>query len=225
MSEPEFFGGLDANADKVDPAAFEKFKERVKAAAAQIKALQAGEQKQRKKEEKLIRILLKFVKTGTKKDIMLLIARLLEQNIPPLFILSIVSLGHEDIKKEMSDEKLLAEGQKGEKVNNNSLSVLEQNKALPLKLRIEIDEWLKYIYSQAFEDPHRLIRTALDSENNIILPLVQLPAFILRDYLDNNNQPADYEKLKEFSKFFMIGIMEKAIDKIKEQKEIKEGEI
>jgi len=233
MAEPEFFGGMDANADKIDPAAFEKFKERIKAAAAQIKALQAGEQKQRKKEEKLIKILLKFVKTGTKKDIMLLIARLLEQNVPPLFILSIVSLGHEDIKKDLNDEKLLAEDQKGdsekkeltEKVNKNSLSVLEGNKALPLKLRIEIDEWLKYIYNQAFEDPHRLIRTALDSENNIILPLVQLPAFILRDYLEKNGQPADYEKLKEFSKFFMIGIMEKAIDKIKEQKEIKEGEI
>ncbi|MBN1494758.1 hypothetical protein JW911_03430 [Candidatus Peregrinibacteria bacterium] len=221
MADVEFFGGLDANADKVDPAAFEKFKERVKAAAAQIKALQAGEQKQRKKEEKLIRILLKFVKTGTKRDIMLLIARLLEQNVPPLFILSIVTLGNEDVKKDISDEKLLSEGKKGdtdnkestEKIQNQSLSVLDRDKSLPLKLKIEIDEWMKYIYNQAFEDPHRLIRTSLDSDNNIILPLVQLPAFILRDYLDKNSHPADYEKLKEFSKFFIIGIIEKAVQK------------
>jgi len=61
MSEFEFFGGM-GGADKMDPASFEKFKERLQAAAAQIAALKIGEQKQRKKEEKLIQILLKFVK-------------------------------------------------------------------------------------------------------------------------------------------------------------------
>jgi len=239
MAEPEFFGGADANADKIDPAAFEKFKDRVKAAAAQIKALQAGEQKQRKKEEKLIQILLKFVKTQTKRDIMLLIARLLELNVPPLFILSIVTLGNEDIIKDLDEQKLLKEGGPQENEpglteqttenefsggENHSLSFLGQDSTLPLKLKIEIDAWMKYIYNQAFEDPHRLIRTTFDSDGTMVLPLIQLAAFILRDFLAKYNQPAEYEKLKEFSDFFLSGIMEKVKEKAKEQRELKEGE-
>ena len=91
MSDFEVFGGVE-DTGGVDEASFEKFKERVKAAQAQIKALQKGEQKVRQKEEKLIKILLRFVKNHQKKDIMLLIARLLEQNIPPIFIRILVPL-------------------------------------------------------------------------------------------------------------------------------------
>lgn len=65
MGDFESFAGFDSS-EGVDPASFEKFKERIKAAAAQIKALKKGEQKQRKKEEKLIKILLKFVKSSKK---------------------------------------------------------------------------------------------------------------------------------------------------------------
>jgi uncharacterized protein YdiU (UPF0061 family) len=231
MSELEFFGGM-GGADKMDPASFEKFKERIQAAAAQIAALKIGEQKQRKKEEKLIQILLKFVKTGTKKDIMLLIARLLEQNVPPLFILSIVSLGNEDLKKELAEEEKLTQPQNkqlsGEitrelQKEENSLSLFGKDESLPLKVRIEIDAWLKYVFEQAFEDPFRLMQTALDSEKSLILPIIQLPAFILRDFLEKYNQQADYEKLKEFTEFFLNGVMSKVEDKIKEQKNLKES--
>ena len=228
MSDLEFFGGLGGT-DKLDPASFEKFKERIQAAAVQIAALKIGEQKQRKKEEKLIQILLKFVKTGTKKDIMLLIARLLEQNVPPLFILSIVSLGNEDLKKELeAEEKLMQPNSKqlsGEitkelKIEESSLSLFGEDESLPLKVRIEINAWMKYVFEQAFEDPFRLIKNALDSEKSLILPLIQLPAFVLRDFLEKYSQQADYEKLKEFTEFFLNGVMQKVEDKIKEQKEL-----
>jgi len=231
MSELEFFGGLGGT-DKIDPASFEKFKERVQAAAAQIAALKIGEQKQRKKEEKLIQILLKFVKTGTKKDIMLLIARLLEQNVPPLFILSIVSLGNEELKKELEEEEkspqpqskhLSGEITKELQKEENTLSLFGEDESLPLKVRIEIDAWMKYVFEQAFEDPFRLMKTALDSEKSLILPLIQLPAFVLRDFLEKYGQQADYEKLKEFTEFFLNGVITKVEDKIKEQKEISES--
>ena len=50
MSDLESFSGSDGRGESMDPAAFERFKEQMAAAAAQLKAIQAGEQKQKKKE-------------------------------------------------------------------------------------------------------------------------------------------------------------------------------
>lgn len=224
MADFEMFGGVE-DSGQIDEASFEKFKERIKAAQAHIKALQKGEQKVRKKEEKLIKILTRFVKSHQKKDIMLLIARLLEQNIPPIFILSVVLLGNEDVLEEDEKKALLtgatSESQQAETM---SLANLDKDQLLPVKLKVRIDEWLKSILQAALENPHRLLQTVLDVEEQIKLPLIQLCAFILRDYLEQNKEEADYEKLKEFSDFFMSGIIKKASQKVLEQKELKDIE-
>lgn len=223
MSDFEVFGGVE-DSGGVDEASFEKFKERVKAAQAHIKAIQKGEQKARQKEEKLIKILLRFVKNHQKKDIMLLIARLLEQNIPPIFILSVVLLGNEDVLDDEESKKLLTGNVEIPEADSFSLANLDKDELLPVKLKVRIDEWLKNILKYALENPHRLIQTVFDEDEDIKLPLIQLCAFILRDYLEANSEESDYEKLKEFSMFFMSGILKKVEDYIEKTKEIKENE-
>lgn len=226
MPDFETFGGVE-QPGQIDQGSFEKFKERVKAASAQIKALKKGEQKVREKENKLIKILLKFVKNHQKKDIMLLIARLLEQNIPPVFVLSLVLLGNEDVLKEAEEQHLLKAGEGGssekEVANNKALAFIDDKQALPLELKIKIDEWMKNILTQGLEDPKRIIKTAYDDDGNIKLPLIQLSAFILRDFLEENKQEPEYEKLKEFSDFFIGGILKKIKEKAESMKELKEG--
>lgn len=227
MSDFEAFAGMEEGGDKVDPAVFEKFKERIKAAATQIKAIKKSEQKVRKKEDKLIKILLKFVKNSQKRDIMLLIARLLEQNISPVFILSIVLLGNEEVLNQEED-KLLLEGGKSiddvGKEGNQALALFEENQALPLEVRVKIEDWMKNVLAQGLEKPARIVRTVFDDSGILKLPLIQLSAFILRDYLGSMKQEADYEKLKEFSDFFLNGVMKKLKKKADEVKELKKGE-
>lgn len=222
MSDFEIFGGVE-DTGGVDDASFEKFKERVKAAQAHIKALQKGEQKVRKKEEKLVKILLRFVKNHQKKDIMLLIARLLEQNIPAIFILSIVLLGNEDVLSDEEKSLLKAPVQTSE-TEEMSLATMDKDQLLPVKLKVRIDDWLKSIMSAALENPHKLLLTGIDSEKRIILPLVQLCAFILRDFLSQNEEEADYDDLKNFSQFFLSGMMQKVADNVAKQKELKDNE-
>ncbi len=222
MSDFEIFGDVD-DSGGVDDASFEKFKERVKAAQAQIKALQKGEQKVRKKEEKLVKILLRFVKNHQKKDIMLLIARLLEQNVPAIFILSIVLLGNEDV---LSDEEqtLLKAPEQTLETEEMSLAKMDKDELLPVKLKVRIDDWLKNIMSAALENPHKLLQTGIDSEKRIILPLVQLCAFILRDFLTQNSEESNYDDLKNFSQFFLSGMMQKVANNVAKQKKLKEEE-
>lgn len=62
----ESFGGFDTG-EGMDEAAFEAFKEKMKRTAAQIAAIKKEEKKQKKSEQDLTAILLKFVKTSHKK--------------------------------------------------------------------------------------------------------------------------------------------------------------
>lgn len=218
----EFFGGMD-NADSFDAAAFEKFKERIKAASAQIKALKKAEKKKKEKEDQLIQILLQFVKTSKKQDIMLLIARLLELNIPTVFVLSIVLLGNKDIQEKAGIALLT--GQNRQVVGENrALSFFDRGSVLPLEIKIEIDAWMKNMLTQALEYPHRMVETVYDEDGNLVLPLLQLTSFVLRDFLNDYQQEFNYEKLKEFSDFFINGIMKNVLEHIENQKELNEGE-
>lgn len=222
MGDFESFGGFESGKG-VDAASFEKFKERIKAAAAQIKALKKSEQKQRKKEGKLIKILLRFVKTSKKQDIMVLIVRLLESNVPAVFILSIVMLGNEEYFDDAEGKKVLLEGDKlKDEDDGKTLAFFDRERVLPLEVKIKIDAWMKNVLSQALEHPHRLLKTVYDEDEVLILPLLQLSSFILRDYLEEHNQKPKYEILKEFSKFFLNGVMKEVEQKLKKTKELKE---
>lgn len=224
MSDLEGFFG-SGGSEKIDPASFEKFKERIKAANAQIKALKAGEQKQKDKESKLIKILLLFVKNRKKRDIMILITRLLELNMPASFILSFVILGNEEIKENLEKEKLLiSEVPKEDHIDSGggemiSLSLADSDETLSLKLKAEIDEWMKNILTQAFEYPGRILKLIDAEKGEGRLPLIQLFTFVLRDYLKQENQKPDYGRLKEFGEFFINGIAEKIRKKAAEQKD------
>jgi hypothetical protein len=221
MSDLEFFGGLDAS-DKVDPAAFEKFKERMKAAAAQIKAIKVGEQKQKKKEDKIIKILLKFVKNSQKQDIMILLSRVLERNMHPSFVLSIVILGNEALMQGEEGKHLLKQGEIDPKVHkqNQALAFFDKEAVLPLELKIKTDEWMRMIYQQALENAARTLKTGVEKDGNIVNSLIQLTAFILRDFMAQNNQNIDYMKIQRFTAFFMKGIFQKVAETVESQKKI-----
>ncbi|MCH8049759.1 ATP-dependent Clp protease proteolytic subunit [Patescibacteria group bacterium] len=119
MSDLDLFGGLDAGGDTFDAAAFEKFKERMKQAAAQLKALQKQEKRQKQTEDELIRILVKFIKTGKKRDILLLVIRLLEMNVPAGFIVSLLLISNPDIQQELK-LNLLPAGDIDEKIEKDT---------------------------------------------------------------------------------------------------------
>lgn len=161
----EDFIGIDRG-DAMDSQAFEKFQERMRAAAAQIQAIKKEERKQKKKEAELIKILLRFIKTSHKKDLVLLISRVLEKNIPANFVLAVVLLGNEDIQKEVG--RFLAPitdiSAESDPRAEKALIFFREDKTMPLKVRIEVDNWIKGIILQASETPQKLLKTAYDIE-------------------------------------------------------------
>jgi hypothetical protein len=219
MSDLESFAGFNDRNEGMDAAAFERFKERMAAAAAQLKSIQAGEQKQRKKEDELIKLLLKFIQSGQNRDILLLVSRLLEQNVPASFILSILLINNAFIQQELG-LKLLPAG----KIENTSAQTLPDqymgNQAIPLKIKIAIDAWLQEIAKYASEKPQRLLATILESDGQLKRSLIQLAILCLQDFLRENGLQPNYESLKGFIKLMLQGIIKKIQEELKNRKQL-----
>lgn len=221
MSDFESFGGFDAGRESFDPAAFERFKERMAAAAAQLKAIQKQEQKQKKSEDELIKILLKFIQTGKKKDVLLLVSRLLEMNVPAAFIVGILIISNKDIQDQLG-LKLLPSGQVEQAVeeSTNLPDLYIGGQILPLKVKIAMVNWISEVTKKAHDHPHRLIKTALDPDEQVHLTVTQLAAFCLRDFLESQSVPHEYDQLKEFTSFFLNDIISKLVEELKHRKEL-----
>ncbi|MCX6734876.1 MAG: hypothetical protein NTZ25_03105 [Candidatus Peregrinibacteria bacterium] len=210
-------------------AAFEALRERMAAAAAQIAAIKKEEGKQKKQEDELLKILLKFVKTSSKTDLVLLISRVLEQNIPANFILSIIVLSNPEIHGEVGHFKVLDHAGADESApQKNALIFFSSNDdTLPLKVKIALDNWMKNLLLQAEENPQKLIKTAYEIEmrelpkewdfedpkyeriERVQPVLVQIITSVMREFLEQNNINEPFEKLYDFAKFIITGILNK----------------
>lgn len=208
----------------MDSASFEKFKDRMRAAAAQLKALAAGEQKQKKKEDELIKILLKFIKSGKKKDILLLVLRLLEQNVPAGFVVSMLLISNQDMQEELG-LKMLPSGPEHNIPEDSDMETLPdqylKESILPLRVKIAIDAWLNEIAKRAADNPERILFTILDENGIIKLPVTQLAVFCLRDFLQQQGTPAVYDKLKDFMDMMLEGIIKKTREQFENRKQLR----
>ncbi len=231
MSDFEIFSGFETQ-DAMDPASFERFKEQMKANGRQVKALQAGEQKQKKQEDRLIRILLKFIHTSQKKDLVLLVSRALEKNIPAIFILGIIILGNEDVQEESGLKVALLKESDGEMQtlpNVQKKSVESERKiiqfsdiehSLPLKIRIEIDFWGKNLLETAKSISHKVLNRVKNEKSEIEPILIRLTGHVLLEFLQDNKFETEITVINEFAEFLIKGIVRELENEIKGQKQL-----
>jgi len=227
MGDLDIFGGMDSGGESFDAAAFERFKERMKRAAAQLKALQKSEQKQKKTEDELIKILIKFIKSGKKKDLLILVTRLLEMNVPAGFIVSLLVISNPLIQQELKINLLPSATTEEEQAiikenfeNPNLPEIYMGDQVLPLKVKIAIANWINEINKRVNEKPHKVIETTLDQNEMLQLSVIQLGTFSLRDFLDEQKVENNYDQLKEFINFILSDIIKRAAADLEDRKEL-----
>jgi hypothetical protein len=181
--------------------------------------------------------LLKYVKTSQKKDLVLLISRVLEINVPANFILSIILLGNEEVQKEVGQFLMLNAGEPEEVKNEKALVFFSnQDESIPLRMKVEMDEWIKNMLSQADEYPQKLLKTAYKTEfievekeyefdetkyeelKTVQTPIIQLIAYVLREYMEGKNTNEPYEKLYDFAEFILKGILTRTQESVENRK-------
>lgn len=226
MSNAEFFNPSEGG-ESYDPAAFERFKDQMKKSAAFMAAARKGEQKQKQKEDRLAKILLRFIQTNQKSDIVMLAARLLEENIPASVILAIIILGNEELKEEVKQNVPLLEAQETEPsaekpVHKFSLMNRFSDSSLPLKIKAEIDEWGKGIFEAASASPFRVLETALDADGNVKKIVIACAANVLSSFMESQQTElkADYEAFLSFCELLVQAIMKKIKEQVSNQKEL-----
>lgn len=249
MNGLDSFVGVDDADGSVSPDKVREFQERMAKNAKHMAAARKQEGKQKKKEEKLVAVLLKFIRNNKKGDITLLASRCLEQNIPAVFVLSIILLGNPEVQEEVGIQLQLSEGESkdssGSKPSDKgakSLSELEDKEvkgalvtlgpdsALPLKIRIGIDLWAKSIWDAIEPIPERIFKTAIEFQENPKKDpepkavLAQLAAFILRDYFELNDFKQEFANTKGFAAFLVKGLLKRLKEQAADQKQLGEDE-
>lgn len=229
MADFEFFNPSEGG-ESYDPAAFERFKEKIKKNAAFIAAARKSEQKQKQKEDRLAKILLKFIQTNQKSGILMLAAKLLEENIPPSFILAIILLGNEEVQLELKRETQLEletpqldapQLDAPKPAGEFSLATLFADSSLPLKVKAEIDAWGKGIVEAGSAVPFRVLETALTADGQIKKIVVDCAANVLDDFLAQNGaKEITFDACFSFCEFLMQGVMQRLQKQIENQKEL-----
>lgn len=231
----ESFIGTDSG-EPMSEGALEQLRERMRAAAAQIAAIKKEEKKQKKKEYDLLKILLHFIKTSNKSNLTLLISRVLEINVPANFILAIIILGNEEIQKQAGNFLMLnlpEDGSLEHAPSDKTLTFFSENdESLPLRIKIELDNWIKDMLSEAEEVPEKIIKSGYkieiieiekeydfedqkyEEKKYIQPPLVNLCAYVMRDFLEQNKTSEPYQKIHDFAEFILKGILNKSQESI-----------
>lgn len=230
----ESFAGFNSS-EGMSESSLEELKEKMKAAAAQIAAIKKEEGKQKKKEDELIAILFYFIKNSSKKDLTSKISKVLAQNIPARFVLAVILLGNKEIqralKKELLNEESIKMLENGGEVDSRALTFFKEDQTLPLRIKIELDAWIKEILKEAEEVPQKLLASIYEvtpswkeeevKKKSISKAVIDLMTFITVDYFDTqefkNYQIKEVEKL---ALFLIKGIISQVKNNLENRKHL-----
>lgn len=225
MSLEDFFG-LDNADGQMSQEAAEKFREQMRKSAAAGKAIAGHHAQQKKKESKLAHIFVKFLQSKGQSDIVFLIVRLLEQNVPGAFILSMLLISDTELEKDLEiDLKEKAQSQLPE-------NMLEQidDETLPSNVKAELNAWGFEILKSGLMLPNRTLQAVLTPDQKLKSIILDLLVYSLDEYFDRHGLTFDDEKLKQFALISIQSVLIKlreAADKMPDEElietEVKES--
>jgi len=206
MSDLEHFAASEGQ--EADPQAVERMRERMRANAAQIKQAKKDEKKQKKKEDDLAHVIVKYLQSQQKRDIMLLVIRCLEQGIPPVFVLAIISLTEDELQEFISTDG--EQKQISTSIYEKALSRIGiEEGTVSLKGRIRITSWLEELKKTADEKGTAITNTLKESTGEIKVIAIQLTSFVLRKFLEKHDSNIEFKKLQVFAHFILTGLCNK----------------
>ncbi len=211
----------------------EQFQEQMKRAQQQLKQLWQEEGQSRGQDYSLAAILVQFLSQPGNTDLFLLISRAVAQDIPSELILAVISL----VDKKALDQVhayLRGGGQNTGQAITSPASPHFQ--ALPPEHKKVIDQWIANLHHVSLKKPHRTLQSLVrrpqptapllmqeEARGEISKPLVQLSAFILRNYLLHFKIRFEFEPLHDFMQAVFVEIAAQLENLVKGQKQLREN--
>lgn len=229
MADFESFSASESINQGSSTESFRLFQERMKVAAAQIKAIKAGEQKQKKKEQELIKILTEFIKSrqsdSQNSDYLFHISRLLSLNCPAAFILGILLINFPELQVSTGFAlTTFEEAMKAGAVDGGTLPDLYLPKnVLTPAMKIALDSWIQELTEIASDHRHKLLKNCLTAPDSWNPAITDFFSFSLQQYLQLYDVLMEKRGLTDFSKFFLAIILkhiQKPFNELNAQSEV-----
>ncbi len=215
--------GLGSSASEAGEQSDEQFQEEMRQGQTAMKQLQQEEGKARGNDDKLAKIIVQFLSQPGNTDLFLLISRCVSYNIPSEVLIAILSLVDRTAFMEMDH---LLKGMEA----STALVVQEHHSihSLTAGQKQAIDEWLGHITMAATSKPQRALESFVikktTNENEVMsevcLPLVQLSAFIMRNYLAMQSTQVEYATLHEFMESVYLKLIQNLQDLLEGQRKL-----
>lgn len=199
----------------------EVFRDKIRKTQKAQKALKKAEGKARAKDDRLAKVIGKFLQTQSNTSVMLLISRCLDHNIPAGLILGILALVEVEAQKEF--EVVLGESAQLLEAPEIGNRALVKSGEFPPEIKQALDVWSFGLLEFGLTQPTRLLATAISPEGEIFPSLLQLNTFIIRDFLEEKKVEIEFKKIEEFAEFVLHSILGKIKLQMEETKALGEG--
>lgn len=204
-------------AQEKDEKSDEKFREEMRRAQQAMQQAQKDEGQAKGYDLALASIIVRFLGQPQNTDLFLLISRVVALNPPSEFVIAILSLV--DQKAQQVVAGFLAEGKKHGSHHDSHSALAIRHEAdfqtLSPQRKKEIETWVADMSQVAGRSPERVLEAMLipGHEKAISPVLVQLSAFILRNYLASHQITMEYSHLRDFMEGVMVEIVKSLASK------------
>ncbi len=211
MSLESFFGLETEGAGS--PEAREQYQEQMREAARAIKNMSANQAAQKKKEDKLAQLLIKLMRDTGKSDIVFLVVKLLEENVPGAFILAILSIADSEMEKE-----LVANFEGGDP-NESALRAVGVE-FIPDEIKKELNAWGEAILAAGLLLPGKTLFTVLTPDQKLKSILLDLLQFSLEEYFHRHGLEFSEDKIRQVALLSIQTVLLRLRDASREKTDI-----
>lgn len=191
MSLESFFG-LDTQGGAPGSAeSREAFQEMMRESAKAAAAIGAHQAAQKQQEDKLAKILMRFMKDPKKSDIVFLVIKLLQENVPGAFILAVLSISDPEMEQELS--KNFTEGNPEE----SALATFAGEAFIPDSIKKTINAWGDSIMKSGLLLPGKTLQGVLTPDQKLKSLVLDLLQFSLEEYFHRHGLEFSEDKIRE----------------------------
>lgn len=212
MSLESFFG-LDTDSSG-SAEAREKFQEMMRESAKAAKAIAAHQVAQKAQEDKLAKILMRYMKDPAKADIVFLVIKLLQENVPGAFILAVLSIADPEMEKE-----LRASFESG-KPEDSTLSNFTGADFVPEEIKLELNAWGDAIMKAGLLMPGKTLQNVLTPDYKLKSIVLDLLQFSLEEFLERHGIEFSEERIRQVSLLSIQSVLVKLQATTKEKSDI-----
>lgn len=205
-------GGLDIGmpdegGSGVSESLSEDAKARFAAAGAAMKQIRKEEKKSKKRDDRVVQVIMKFL--GSQKDshLFTLISRLVARDCPSIFILAIISVMDQE-SLDVVEEYLKESTEKDAHQTVDESMSLTKSDEMDAETNRALIDWITRMQMVLAVSPEKILLKLMIDDRNIDGTVLQLTTFVLQRFFQERSKSTVFEKLQPLTASILQTVFE-----------------